>query len=236
MFVAYDMLSKQYGYGISKLYPSTLDNIEEQQKVFQELLSTFEEKKILKPKTVTDTSSKTLIKYRSAGEKIKKLISEENTPLKDDILSEIKKLEHTSNTSTIKESLKNIIGKIQQHSNASIEKKLKPIAQDIGVFIAPSFLRKIGIKTRDFCTFITPIIHPQEILAVALPEKQKHTYEDIQNNSHIHILLQKKYQHMGIMNFSDEKSRQSYFYTVFRRNTWMFIFRKTLKATKHILF
>ena len=44
--MAYEMLKGQYNYSITKLYPSFITDTHEQEKIFNELLSTFDEKKV----------------------------------------------------------------------------------------------------------------------------------------------------------------------------------------------
>ncbi len=131
--MAYEMLKNQYNYSISKLYPSFITDAHEQEKVFEELLSTFDEKKVLTPKVVTDTSSKTLQKNKALIEKIKKILTETEQNNKDDIMSELKKLELINNNSTILQSLKSITKSLLEKTrkNPAIYKKVKEVGTEL---------------------------------------------------------------------------------------------------------
>ncbi len=79
IFIAYDMLTKEYNYAISKLHPSNVSDKAEQEKIFQKLLSTFDEKKTLIVKKNTDTSSRALQKNKTILEKLKTLLANNST-------------------------------------------------------------------------------------------------------------------------------------------------------------
>lgn len=63
IFVAYEILRKEYKYTITKLHPETVTDKETQEKIFQDLLATFQTT-TKKEKIVVDTSKQTLTRYK----------------------------------------------------------------------------------------------------------------------------------------------------------------------------
>lgn len=133
------MLSKEYAYVITKLYPNSVEDEKERQKIFQELISTFEEKKISSPKIVSDTSNQALQKNKTLLEKIREIVQKSDIGGKDIILSDLKKLELTNNSVTIRQSLKNTIKEMvrTQRKEKTFFSEIVPIARDLGVFVVP---------------------------------------------------------------------------------------------------
>lgn len=242
IFMAYEMLKNQYNYSISKLYPSFITDTHEQEKVFEELLSTFDEKKILTPKVVTDTSSKTLQKNKALIEKIKKILTESDQNNKDDIMSELKKLELINNNSTILQSLrsitKNLLGKTRK--TPSIYKKVKEVWTELGIFIPPDTFFIFLEKVQAFFNFISPVfskddILPEKIKLTTPTEDKKIHYETIQSNTHIRTLIRKKYQQISFLQILDPAENQSYFYSLFRSTSGFYMLRKVFYIIGYIL-
>ena len=71
------MLKKEYKYTITKLYPETVVEKEKQEKIFRELLATFQEATVKKEKVVTDTSKQALEKYKKILAKLISLLQTE---------------------------------------------------------------------------------------------------------------------------------------------------------------
>jgi hypothetical protein len=58
------MLKNEYKYTITKLYPESIEDKEKQEKIFHELLATFQEVTVKKIEKVSDTSKDVLIKNK----------------------------------------------------------------------------------------------------------------------------------------------------------------------------
>lgn len=77
IFVAYEMLKKEYKYTITKLYPQTVTDKETQEKIFQDLLATFQTT-TKKEKIVVDTSKQTLTRYKKILTEVISILQKEN--------------------------------------------------------------------------------------------------------------------------------------------------------------
>ena len=86
IFIAYEMLTKEYTYSIAKLYPSSVTDSSQQQKIFRELLSAYEEKKTQAPKNTIDTAGKALQKNKIIIEKLEDILKTEEIKNKDIII------------------------------------------------------------------------------------------------------------------------------------------------------
>ncbi len=71
------MLKKDYKYVITKLYPETVTEKDKQEKIFRELLATFDEAKVKKVVKVSDSSKKLLDKYKKTLSKVVTILQEE---------------------------------------------------------------------------------------------------------------------------------------------------------------
>lgn len=221
------MLTKEYNYAISKLHPSTIVDKEEQEKVFQELLCTFDEKKTVLVKKTSNTSDRALQKNKTIIEKLKTIVSNNNIANKEEILSDLKKLDLINNNSTIKQSLKAITKDLatKYRLKKEIFTNLKPIVSDLGVFLPPDAYFSILEKLQAMFSFFDPIFHPSESYKgknsqTNIVKNSKVAHDDfktIQKNPHINILLQKKYGNQGFIHSVTIGSSQSYFYTLYRR-------------------
>lgn len=74
------MLRKEYKYSIIRLHPENIQDPEKQEKIFRNLLATFEENTKEKPKKATDTSQKHLQKYKKTLQKLIDILQKETIP------------------------------------------------------------------------------------------------------------------------------------------------------------
>lgn len=92
LFQAYDTLTKEYKYTITSLYPKTITDKSQQDKIFAELQSTFEEKSMLPVAEKLDTTNKKLQRNKEIIEKLQLVLqSHSEIEKKDEIIAEIKK-------------------------------------------------------------------------------------------------------------------------------------------------
>lgn len=216
------MLTKQYNYSISKLFPSFIVDPKEQEKVFQELLLTFDDRKPQVIKAAVDTTGKELQKNKEIIESLKKIVTEENIPNNESIIADLKKLELTNNIATIQQSLKEITKDLvnKNRANKNSFKKLKTITTDLGVFVAPNIYFSMLDKIQSLFAFFGPLFHPEDSSVQVFSEtKVKDNTEEyllVQNNTHINTLIRKRYQEVSWLQLSDKKSKQSYFYSLYR--------------------
>ena len=245
IFIAHDMLTKEYNYSISKLYPSTITSKEEQEKVFQELLCTFDEKKTVLVKKSSNTSDRALEKNKAIIEKLKTILSNNNIANKEEILSDLKRLDLINNNSTIKKSLKEITKDLatKYRAKKDIFTSLKPIVSELGVFLPPDSYFSLLEKLQAIFSFLDPIFHPtesyQEKHAQVHDQKNNKTKHDefktIQKNPHINVLLQKKYGNQGLIHSLTVGSSQSYFYTLYRRKSLFLLSKISITLLAKIL-
>lgn len=237
IFTAYEILKKQYSYTLTKLYPSTVTDTNQQDKIFQELTSTFQEKNIV-VKTTTDTSNKKLKKTKTAIEDLKKIIGTEEIDNKETILIELKKLEFMNNDSIIQETLTTLLKKLisENRGKKDIFLKLKIISKDLGIYIIPNFFINSLNKLQLVFCLIKDLFYPNNDLKdtpkntqkTIQESTQKVSIENIQKNKHVHILLQKKYQNITLAQFSDPSTRLWFFYVFFRQKLYL---DKIVKST-----
>lgn len=199
IFLAYEMLKKEYKYTITKLYPENIQDPQKQEKIFRDLLATFEESIKEKPKKTTDSSQKQLQKYKKTLQKLIDILQKETTLDGSTTILELKKLDQNNNLSTIQQSLKEIVKNLSKNrKNKTLFEKLKPIRKDVGIYVLPNMLASFLEKTQNMSGFLTPIIHPSEKNTPrhsheTTNEGIKNEYIAIQNNTHIHTFLRKKY-------------------------------------------
>ena len=231
MFSAYEMLTKDYSYTISRLYPSILTEKNEQENIFQELLKSFEEKTVVQTKNNIDTAEKNLLKSKHTIQKLQLILqAESQIDNKETFIAEIKKLELTNNSTTIHDSLKNIIRNLTTtyRHNAAIMGLLKPIASDLGIFIAPKGYYVFLEQLKKFFSFLQPLIHTDAHLFWTstnnLPAEI--TFETIQNNTHIHTLLRNAYRGASYFHLTHTREKQAYFYSLYRSQKLSFFIRK----------
>lgn len=230
IFVAYEILSKEYNYSITKLYPSSVEDEKERQNIFQELLSTFEEKKLIAPKAVSDTSNLALQKNKMLIEKVRAIV--QIVPNNETLLSDLKKLENTNNSATIHQNLKTIVSDLirMNRKKKEIFEALKALAKELSVFVLPNSYLMLLDKIQKACTFFRPLVSSGEYHEVVKKSntKKEEIYVNIEKNKHIHTLLQKRYQHATLLQLTDEISRQGYAYTHYRTKSFFFLSRKTI--------
>lgn len=224
IFIAYDMLSKEYGYSISKLYPSNITDKTEQEKIFQELLCTFDEKKTIVTKKNNNTSSRALEKNKIIIEKLKTIVTNNITNNKEEILSDLKKLDLTNNNSTIKLSLKTIVKDLamKYRTRKDIYALIKPLVAETGVFMPPDIYFSFLERLQWLFSFFGPLLHPSDSYvstksqSTSASVKNHDQFKSIQKNNHINTLLQKKYGNKGLIHSMTIGSSQAYFYTLYR--------------------
>ncbi len=197
------MLSKEYNYSISKLYPSTIHDKNEQEKIFQELLCTFDEKKTIVTKKYNDTSMRALEKNKIIIEKLKNIVSKNDVANKEELLSDLKKLDLINNNSTIKQSLKTIVKDLamKYRTKKEIFSSVKPLINEVGVFMPPDAYFSFLENLQSLFSFFGPLFHPSETYVSSRSQKKTHSdpaqnhdsFKTIQKNGHINTLLQKKY-------------------------------------------
>ncbi len=226
------MLTKEYNYSISKLYPSSITDKVEQEKVFQELLCTFDEKKAIPIKKNNDTASKALRKNKTIIEKLKTILENNTIDNKEEILSDLKRLDLINNNSTIKKSLQVIVKNLamKYRSKKEIFNQIKPFIGEIGVFMPPDIYFSFLEFVQSVFSFFDPLIHPSETYKSKKntthiskdPTKVHDDFKTIQKNIHINTLLQKKYGNQGFFHSMTIGSSQAYFYTLYRcRNLFL---------------
>lgn len=230
------MLTRDYNYGLSRLYPSEIENPAEQEKIFQQLLFSFQEKKVEKKAEKADSSQGKIQKNKKNVQALITYIETEK-PLPDweNVIQELKKLDQINNNSIIEETLKTTIKKIYKHTSnkQKIHPTIKTIAHETHVFLLPPLYRRIGQKIQEWFDFFTPLIHPSNTLP-SKQTKQNITSNTIQKDPHINKLLHQKY-HSSIINLFDTKERQAYIYALFRQNPAIFFGKKSSKTIQKIL-
>lgn len=241
IFVAYEMLKKEYKYTITKLYPETVVEKEKQEKIFRELLATFQEATVKKEKVVTDTSKQALEKYKKILAKLISLLQTEKIEWMGDILPDLKKLDQNNNVTLIQEEIKNVLKNLsKKRENKALFDQIRPLMKEMKMFVLPdiyfSFLGKI------FHTFksLDPLIHPREVQSqrhistenISWETLQKE-YETIQNNKHIHTFLRKKYRAKA-SNALKETTKKYYIYTLFREKRAILLGKKSLQNIQKI--
>lgn len=229
IFVAYEILSKEYNYTITKLYPNSVEDEKERQNIFRKLLSTFEEKKLITPKIISDTSNLVLQKNKMLIEKVRAAV--QIIPNNETLLSDLKKLENTNNSTIIHQNLKTIVSDLVRMNRKKKEvfEVLKPLAKELSVFVLPNSCLVLLDNIQKVFAFFHPLISSEEyhkpIRKSAI--KKEEIYSNIEKNKHIHTLLKKKYQHATLFQLTDETSRQGYFYVLYRIRSFFFLSRKT---------
>lgn len=231
------MLTRDYNYGLNRLYPSEIEDPVEQEKIFQQLLFSFQEKKVEKKIEKADSSQGKIQKNKK---NIQALISfiETEKPLPDgeEVIQELKKLDQINNNSIIEETLKNTIKKIYKNTSnkQKIHPTIKAIAHDVHIFLIPPFYRRLAQKIQELFEFFTPLIHPSNTNFSSKQTKQEITKDTIQKDPHINKLLHQKY-HSSITNLIDMRERQAYFYALFRQKPTIFLGKKASKILQIIL-
>lgn len=240
IFLAYEMLLGEYKYTITKLYPEAIEDTKKQEKIFRELLATFQENTIKKPKKTTDTSKQLLIRYKKILQKLVIILQKELPPQSETLLPDLKKLDQNNNVTLIQQSLKENLKKLfRNRENKTLFNQIKPLMKEMGMFVPPdiyfSFLEKIGKIFQS----LTPLLHPRVIQVQHHTEKNlsleaaKKEYESIETNKHIHTFLRKKYR-PKVSHFMKKEWKKYYIYTLLREKTPLFISKKIIKNLQKI--
>jgi hypothetical protein len=223
LFVAYEMLKNSYNYTISKLYPSSLSDPLEREKIFQELLSTFEEKKSTQ-KTTVDTAGKTLLKNKSFIEKVRNGLQSHDIAGKDILIADLKKLEFINNNATIRQSLESIMRDLlsKTRTTPDVYNVFKTIAQEMGMFLPPEMYFSFLDRAQRFFNFLKPALTTNPSLEKYHPLSWGHMeYGPIATNPHIKTLISKKYQ-QSTWWMAKEDQKQAYLYSHFRSRWWLY--------------
>ncbi len=235
IFLAYEMLTEEYQYNLTKLYPETITDQKKQEKIFEELRASFQEWVVLKPKKNVDTAKQQVTKYKKYLKKLLEIL-QKNPTGQEATIAEIKKLEQNNNAIAIQQALKDAIKKLSKDRKSPIFQELKTLMKDMGMFVLPEIYFKIVEKIGKIAQSFGPLFHPTEI------HLQRHTteenasqeaiqkeYESIQNNDHIHTFLRKKYRPKTSEMFKKESSKY-YLYTLLRQKKTLFLSKKWLKS------
>lgn len=229
------MLKKEYKYTITKLYPQTVTDKETQEKIFQDLLATFQTT-IKKEKVVVDTSKQTLTKYKKILTEVISILQKENIEGAELIIPDLKKLEQNNNVTLIKDEIKNILKNLsKKRDNKVFFEQIRPLMKDMNMFVLPDRIFTLLQKSFSIFQSLAPLIHPKEVhvtrristehLSAEAAQKE---YESIQNNEHINTFLRKKYR-AKISGIFRETTKKHYIYTLFREKRAIMLSKKTLK-------
>lgn len=238
IFLAYEMLVKEYKYILSKLYPEGITDPEKQSKMFEELLACFDEKTKKITTVLTDTSKKQLLFYKNILTHLQKILLD--TGYQDETLfSNLKKLEQNNNSTALKQNLESTIKMLTLDKYSPLYEALRPVLGELWMFIIPKFWLRIMTKVRQILSSLDPLIHPEhDDIHKKSHIKKLHddvsVYDDIENNSHIHVFLQKKYR-ASYLNCLEQNSRKFYLYTFFREKKLVYFFVKSIKFYEKIL-
>ncbi len=138
IFTAYDMLVREYKYSLEKLYSEKITDTEKREKIFQELQSTFAEKKSQEPIKKEETSKKNLVKWKKTLQSLVKILQNHPSTENENIITELKKLDLNNNLVQIQETVKEDIKKLAlKKEDKDFYKEIKKIAKEAGVFIPP---------------------------------------------------------------------------------------------------
>ncbi|MBP6921083.1 hypothetical protein KBB89_00865 [Candidatus Gracilibacteria bacterium] len=242
IFLAYEMLKKDYKYVITKLYPETVTEKDKQEKIFRELLATFDEAKVKKVVKVSDSSKKLLDKYKKTLSKVVTILQEEKVEGAEIIIPELKKLEQNNNSTLIQQELKDVIKDLaKKRKNKTLFDKIRPLAKEMKVFILPDIYFTILEKISTIVKNVDPLFHPTEVhiqrhstvenISIETISKE---YESIQNNEHIHTFLRKKYRNK-LSNIFKDATAKYYIYTLLREKRTILLGKKSLKNTQKII-
>lgn len=241
IFLAYEMLKKEYKYTITKLYPESVIEKEKQEKIFSDLLATFQETNTKKPKILSDSSKQTLEKYKKILSKLTTILQKEQIRGSETIISELKKIDQNNNATIIHQELKRLLKDFRaMRENRVFFDQIRPLMKEMKVFVLPD--RCFNIMGLIFGIFksLDPIIHPREITVQRhMPteslseEAMKIEYESIQDNKHIHTFLKKKYR-PKLSSIFKETTKKYYIYTLFREKRIVLTLKKILKDFQKI--
>lgn len=241
IFVAYEMLKKEYKYTITKLYPQTVLEKEKQEKIFQDLLATFQTT-TKKEKVVVDSSKQALSKCKKTLSGVISLLQKENTPGIESTISELKKLEQNNNVTVIKDELRNTLKNLsKRREDKAFFEQIRPLMKEMGMFVMPDIVFNLLRKIFSLSRSLDPLIHPKEIYVQrhivhehASAENLEKEYELIQNNAHINTFLRKKYR-SKIADYFHQKTKKYYIYTLFREKKSSIFTKKTLNTLQKII-
>ena len=240
IFEAFEMLTQEYKYSITKLYPESIQDPEKQKKILSELLLSFQENRTKKPEKTIDTTKQEILRYKKILAQLIDILRTEEQ--KDINMSELKKMEQNNNVSILQLTLRDTLKKLfQKRKNKVLFQKLKPLMKEMKIFVLPDFLFNFFENAEKMSQSLDPLFHPTEIhkntpkkIENTSSENIKNEYNSIQNNSHIHTFLRKKYR-SKISNMVRKNTKNYYFYTLLRQNKLLFFIAETIKTLPTIL-
>lgn len=243
IFIAYEMLTKEYKYTLTQLYPETVQDQAEKTKIFSELQVYISEKVVKRVEQKADTSQAQLNKYKILLQKLWNILAEHSSPETQALISELKKLEQNNNTTTILQSLKEILKKLSQRRGEKVlMKKLKPLMREVGIYVPPDIFYACLNFFKKLSQTMSPLVHPKK---EAKKSQSPHIstleeeYTQIHNNAHIHTFLRKKFR-QHIASALHKETKKYYFYTLFREKKIISMMRQIIlinqTAVRTILF
>jgi len=242
IFVAYEILKNEYKYIVTKLYPETVVDTEKQEKIFQELLATFQETTVKKAIEISDTSKETLIKNKKILEKLIIILQKRWPRWAEILIPDLKKLKQNNNLTLIQQELKTTLKKLSSERwDKELEQEIKTLMKEMGMFVIPDGVIKILEIIEKWFKSLDPLFHPSEIHPQRHNVDQNTSKETIQkeylsihDNTHIHTFLRKKYRPKISQSFKAD-IRKYYFYTLFREKKTLLFGKKALKNITKII-
>lgn len=232
IFSAYQILKNDYKYSLTKLYPQTVIEKEKQEKIFLDLIATFQISTAKKKPPAVDTSKQTLSKYRIILSSLIEILEHNDAEPRE--VSDLVKLEQNNNTTLIQEGIKNTLKNLsKKRTNSVLFNQIKPLMKDMNMYVLPDILFSIFSSIVSIFTTINPIFHQSKR---ATNSHQHNTiswdnlaneYLSIQNNPHIHIFLRKKYRpHLSYA--INKTTKKSFFYTLYRQKSILLLTKESL--------
>lgn len=145
---AYNILSKDYNYTITSLYPEWIDDINEQKTIFNTFLNTLSDTSLHKEEDTNKTDKwifKRLNILKKNIEKIENFIVSNNIENTENVIFDFHRLSSSNNVQVIEEHLKKAISDIYYSSQQkdTIFRILQPIAHEVGFSLKSPLLLKI---------------------------------------------------------------------------------------------
>jgi hypothetical protein len=237
------MLTQEYKYTLTKLYPETITDSKKQEKIFRELIASFRENTSRKPKKTIDTAKQELTEHKKRLQKLLEILQEEPPTESETLIPELKKLDQNNNITTIQQTIKDTLKKLsKERKNKTLFNKLRPIMKEVGIFVLPDIYFVLLEKIGHILETINPLFHPTKVTAQrhishenVSQEVIEKEYGSIQSNKHIHIFLRKKYR-LKTSDILKPRVKKYYIYTLLREKTSLFVSKKVLKNLQKIVF
>ena len=228
IFQAYLLLTKEYQYILTELYPGSISDPTQQKKIFQELLLSFREDQPKKKEITIDTLQEFVIKNKKNIQLISQYLTQQTHPNTPQFIENLRKIEKLNNSSLIKDALIDLIKKLYNESDSQQQfiTSLRPVIQDLWVFLLPPFLFLFLQKIESLYEFLRPAFLTENkntpTLKTKIPPSKK--IQDILKNTHIQLFLKKKYRNTGLF-FLKNTEKQAYQYSLYRANRMILTFK-----------